>query len=271
MTSISIKKFYPAAVPLKHLIKYFWVFDNPGPITLCHHLLPVNNIDVIFNFLSPITFEQNGNSFEPPGNIFFFGFKDKHILMKQQGAILTIGASFFPAGFYPFFGIPVSEFRDHAFALDTILNKTAHEIESRLNETDTIPGKIELLEGFFLEQLDQNTQMPLGTNKLLSHFSSSGMNIDDFCLTNEVHPRKFERLFNKYIGTTPKLFSRISRFQVTLTNLTKKQPKSLTTLAHELEFYDQPHFINDFKSFTGVSPSKFIKEKKSFKQIVKNS
>jgi hypothetical protein len=75
---------------------------------LCHKLLPINNIDIVFNLLSPVTFEQNGMSYEAPSTGFFRGLTKEYILRKQQGAVLTIGVSFFPAGFYPFFGIPVS-------------------------------------------------------------------------------------------------------------------------------------------------------------------
>lgn len=215
-----------------------------------------------------MTFEKNGIIFDTPGNIFFRGLTKEHILMKQQGAVLTIGASFFPEGLYPFFRIPISEFRNDTICLDTILKNVANEIEAKLIHTDTISRKIELLEDFFLDQLDQNALLPLDTYKLLTHFSLSNMSINNFCLINGVHPRTFERLFNKYIGTTPKLFSRLSRFQIILNNLINRQEKNLTTLAHEFEFFDQSHFIKDFESFTGSSPLKFLKEKQSLKQII---
>jgi AraC-like DNA-binding protein len=266
---ISIEKFYPIAKPLKNLIKYFWVFECPSPITLCHKLLPVNNIDIIFNLLSPMKFEKDGITFETPGNIYFRGLTKKHILMKQQGAVLTIGVSFFPAGLYPFFRIPISEFRDKTFSLNTIFKNATQEIESKLIDTDTKSRRIDLLEDFFLDQLDQNALLPLDTYKLLTQFSSSNMSINDFCLRNCVHPRTFERLFNKYIGTTPKLFSRLCRFQIILNNLINSPKKNLTTLAYEFDYFDQPHFIKDFESFSGSSPTNFIKEKQSIRQIIK--
>lgn len=269
--SISIKKFYPRTKPIKKLVKYFWVFEKPGLTTLCHKLLPVNNIDIIFNLLSPMTFVKNGMSNETSDNIYFRGITNKHIIIKQQGAVLTLGASFFPAGFYPFFRIPVSEFRNEILGLDTILKNSVNEIEAKLRGSDSISRKIELLEEFFLELLDQSALLDLNTYNLLHLFYSTDLSINDFCLKNSVHPRTFERLFNKYIGTTPKLFSRLCRFQVLLNNLINRQEKNLTTLAHEFEFFDQPHFIKDFESFTGSSPSKFLKEKKSIKQIIKKS
>jgi DNA-binding CsgD family transcriptional regulator len=60
VTTIQIKKYYPEAKPLKPLIKYFWVFDSNSHIRLNHTILPVNNIDLLFNFLAPMTFEKQG-------------------------------------------------------------------------------------------------------------------------------------------------------------------------------------------------------------------
>jgi AraC-like DNA-binding protein len=216
-------------------------------------------------------FIKKGNTVETPGNIFFRGLTKKHIKMKQQGAILTIGASFFPAGFYPFFRIPISEFRNETFGLDTILKNGADEIEAKLIDTDTISKKIALLEDFFLDLLDQNALLPPDTSRLLTRFSSSNLSINNFCLRSGVHPRTLERLFNKYIGTTPKTFSRLSRFQIILNQLINRQETNLTTLANEFDFFDQPHFIKDFQSLTGSAPLKFIKEKQSIKQISTNN
>jgi AraC-like DNA-binding protein len=267
---IYIKKIYPKATLLKHLIKYFWVFECPQA-NLFHKLLPVNNIDIVFNLLSPIVFIKKGNTVETPGNIFFRGLTKKHIKMKQQGTILTIGASFFPVGFYPFFRIPISEFKNETFDLDTILKNGVYEIEAKLMDTDTISKKIALLENFFLDLLDQNALLSPYTSRLLIRFSSSNLSINDFCLRNGVHSRTFERLFNKYIGTTPKTFSRLSRFQIILNKLINRQETNLTTLANEFDFFDQPHFIKDFQSLTGSAPLKFIKEKQSIKQISTNN
>lgn len=271
MTAIHIKRYYPKAKPLKHLIKYFWVLDSDRPLTLNHKILPVTNIDILFNFLAPMTFERDGQSFETPGNIFFSGLSEHYTLMKQEGFVLTIGVSFFPAGFYPFFKIPVAEFKNDIFGLDAGLGNVAVEIEEKLRETDRISEKIAVLEQFFLGLLDQNALLPFDTGRLLNLFDSSHLGVRDFCRDYGVHARKLERLFNQYVGVTPKRFLRLSRFQAALNRLMGLQQDDLTTVAHELEFYDQPHFIKDFKSFTGSAPRHFLKEKRSVKQIMKLS
>lgn len=269
MDSIDITKFYPRFWQLKNLIKYFWVLDSNQPIVLDHKILPTNNIDIIFNFKTPMTFDKHGVIYSTPGNIYFSGLTGNHTIMKQQGEIQTIGVSFFPAGLYPFFNIPVSEFKNETIGLDAFFNRPVLELEEKLRAIDNIEDRILLLENFFLELLDQNSLLNGDTNKLINHFYFSNMGVNEFCTHYGVHPKKLERLFKKIIGASPKRFLRLSRFQHIVGKILKTPQSDLTTLAYEFNFFDQAHFIKDFKAFSGSSPLNFLKEKRSFKQIMK--
>ncbi|PST81813.1 AraC family transcriptional regulator [Pedobacter yulinensis] len=68
--------------------------------------------------------------------------------------------------------------------------------------------------------------------------------------------RQFERRFKHLTGFRPKLFFRISRFNALLNR--PAQGKLLTQLAHEHGYYDQAHFIHDFKIFSGHSPKAYF-------------
>lgn len=269
MDSINIVRFYPTFKPLKNLIKYFWVLDSHHPIILNHKILPTNNIDIIFNFKAPMTFEKNGVTYSTPGNIYFEGLRGNHAIMKQEGLIQTIGVSFFPSGLYPFFNIPVSEFRNVTIGLDTVLKRLAGELEEKLRAIDSVTDRIFLLQCFFLELLDQDAPLNDDNNKLLNHFYFSNMGINEFCRQHHVHPKKLERLFNRLVGASPKHFLRLSRFQNIIDKILKTPQSDLTTLAHEFEFFDQAHFTKDFKAFSGSTPLSFMKENRSFRQIMK--
>src|SRR5690606_7571917 len=64
----------------------------------------------------------------------------------------------------------------------------------------------------------------------------------------------FEKRFRKVVGTTPKKFASIIRFNSVLDNLT--ETKTLTEICYQYHFFDQAHFIKDFKKFTGGTPGK---------------
>jgi len=78
-------------------------------------------------------------------------------------------------------------------------------------------------------------------------------------LTNGValSHRQFERKFKEHIGFSPKTFARIVRFK-SLLNSYKKGDSTLTKVAYDFGYYDQAHFIEDFKQFSGYSPNTYF-------------
>ncbi len=269
--SVEIKRYYPESPILRPLIKYFWVSDSYGNIDMNHKILPMANIDLILNLSSPISYERNGKTSSTPGNIFFSGLTNKHMMMKQRGRIRLIGASFFPAGFYPFFEIPVSEFKNISVGLDQLLGRGASELEERIHEAGSLTGKLKILEAFLLSRLDRDACRLDDDGKLIRGFTTTALDIGTFCKNFGIHHRTLERRVNRYVGTSPKQFQRLQRFQSALNRLTTMPPRNLTGLAHEFDYYDQTHFIKDFKAFTGTPPSLFLKERQAFMQIMKVS
>ncbi len=69
--------------------------------------------------------------------------------------------------------------------------------------------------------------------------------------------RTFERKFKEYVGLSPKLFSRICRFQTSLKQLKHYNYNKLSDIAFENEYADQSHFIRSFKKFSGLSPNQY--------------
>jgi AraC-like DNA-binding protein len=72
--------------------------------------------------------------------------------------------------------------------------------------------------------------------------------------------RQFQREFSARFGASPKLFSRIVRFQNAL-DAKARLTKSWTDVAHELGYYDQMHMVLDFKEFTGDSPTETLRQR----------
>ena len=71
-------------------------------------------------------------------------------------------------------------------------------------------------------------------------------------------PQQFRRRFNEEVGMSPKEYSRIVRINHVLALLRKKTGSTLTQLTYQLGYFDQAHFIRDFKAVMGDSPKHFI-------------
>tara|TARA_R110000850_G_scaffold190308_6_gene316252 strand:+ start:1617 stop:1982 length:366 start_codon:yes stop_codon:yes gene_type:complete len=70
--------------------------------------------------------------------------------------------------------------------------------------------------------------------------------------------RQLERNFKKQIGVSPKQLGKVIRLQNALKMLLNKKSENLTDIAYESEYFDQAHFIKDFKEFTGINPKEFL-------------
>ncbi len=70
--------------------------------------------------------------------------------------------------------------------------------------------------------------------------------------------RRFIRLFAEEVGLTPKLYGRIVRFQEVLRVIDSGKRVSWARLAAASGYYDQAHFINDFRAFSGMNPTAYL-------------
>lgn len=138
----------------------------------------------------------------------------------------------------------------------------------RLQERATLTEKFLALESELLALLDIGLIADARMESLLGEFAApETVRIDAFCDRHGIHRRTFERLANRIIGTNPMTYLKLNRFRRSLQALLDGGYDSLTEVAHACGYYDQMHFIREFRRFTGSAPSLFLAEKKTVRQI----
>jgi AraC-like DNA-binding protein len=113
----------------------------------------------------------------------------------------------------------------------------------------------------FLSYLVQRNRRNTDTvmDQALLQIQRSGGNISISTLQEQLHisERSLERKFRQHIGLSPKLFSRICRFQASVHQLRNRQFCKLSDIAYEQSYSDQSHLIRAFKEFAGAPPQQF--------------
>lgn len=178
----------------------------------------------------------------------------------------------FPAGgFFELFGvalyshavpglfhIPASELNDQFISPDTLLNAQGNQLTERVILASTTYARIKIVTDYFKARLAQERFDDRGiiqTVKQIRHHKGN-INIVDLAQQLNLSQKQFQRRFKTYSGFNPKLYARVVRFEAILNSYAHYA--NLTEAAYANGYYDQAHFIHDFKSFAGYSPSQFF-------------
>ncbi|NGF55980.1 AraC family transcriptional regulator [Parapusillimonas sp. SGNA-6] len=174
---------------------------------------------------------------------------------------LTI-CCFRASAFYQLFGIPIHLLHDDFIPLEEIIAKHTHQLKDSLAHTICPHEKKKLLDRFFIHLLSKRKLSDLKAIPFIEQIIlcyRGNIQLDRLMRHTNMSPRTVERLFGEYIGMPPKQFCKIVRFNHAFL-LRKYNPKiSWQEIVYECGYYDQSHYINEFRSHMGVSPQKYGK------------
>jgi len=270
MPEIELKKYTPTHPALKKLIKFYWLIHSSKEVNVHGRLIPTNNIDLILNFSRPIQYTNKAQEHKFPA-AHFSGIQSNYRIMAQEGPLDVVGISFHSTGFFPLIKVPLYKFASDVFSMEDISPGFEKQVE-RIGETASIPQRIAILEETLLNRIDLNLLPGKSLDLVMDDFLryADDINIHDYCKAHGINQKTLERFFNKYIGTTPKAFLLRTKFQRAMKGLMVGDFDSLTQLGYSFNYYDQTHFINSFKSFSGKTPARQLKDNDLIFDLLKN-
>jgi AraC-like DNA-binding protein len=185
------------------------------------------------------------------------GISDSFKIFKNSINTGTILVYFTEVGFTRFTSKPAYELFNQSISLENIFDQSRiKETEEKLAFATTDKQRIHIVEQFLLSQLRdiKNDKLIVEAVKLI-YQSKGTIKIRELNEKLFISQSPFEKRFRKLVGTTPKKFASIVRFNSVLNDF--NNIKSLTDICYENNFFDQAHFIKDFKQYTGDTPETF--------------
>jgi AraC-like DNA-binding protein len=242
-------------------VKCYWVLESPKEDTPTRNtIVPDGCMKLIFHYGDLYTYHQeNGSTIVLP-KCFIIGQLTRPYEVEPLGETATFFVCFHPNGFLPFSRIPIKEMENKAVPLEKLFGKEGQEIgESVLNANSTAE-RINLIEAFLFERLtDEKTVDQIVKATVETILTANGQfSVNELSTQNNINRRQLVRKFSSAIGLSPKQLSKTIRIQATLKTLLTTEVSSFTELAYENEYFDQAHFIKDFKEFTGLTPKEFF-------------
>ncbi|MEJ0056024.1 MAG: helix-turn-helix transcriptional regulator [Bacteroidota bacterium] len=190
------------------------------------------------------------------------GLADHSRTFKNSADIGTVLVFFKEAGATPFFRQPLHELFRESVSLDNfMLHSELLCLEEQLAEAKTDAKRIAVVERFLIGRMTHTQPDKLVMEALaLIHKSKGNIRIKDLMDQLHISQSPLEKRFRQAVGTSPKKFASIVRLKNVIRHY--GSAGSLTTLGYQTGFYDQSHFIKEFKAFTGDTPEKFFPGRK---------
>ncbi len=239
---------------LKPYIKYFVVAENEFENE--YKIFPSTGLVIGFQYKGQLATKKDNTESKLESAVITV-ISDGYKVYKNSPGIGIILIYFSEIGFTHFALHPANEFYDLILSLDNIFDKNkVEEVEDKLAIATTDNQRIKVVEQFLLTQLkDIETDKLIIEAVKLIYQSNGTIRVKEINEKLFISQSPFEKRFRKVVGTTAKKFASFVRFNSVLDNMSKT--KSLTEICYENNFFDQAHFIKDFKQFTGDTPEKF--------------
>lgn len=245
---------------LAPLIKCYWTLDIPKEDTPTKNtIVPDGCMKMIFHYGDPYNhYDEKGASIALPRS-FVIGQLTRPYIVQPTGETGTFFVCFHPNGFIPFATFPIKEMENTAVPLEQLFGKNGQILKEAILHASSTVERIHIIEDFLIQRL-RNTKTidNIVKSTIETILTGNGqLSVTELSKQHQVNRRQLVRKFSSDIGLSPKQLSKTIRLQATLKMLLTKDVKSLTDLAYENEYFDQAHFIKEFKEFTGLTPKEF--------------
>lgn len=254
---------YPPHSGLSAFVKCYWTLEVPADLNAARQrIVPDGCIEMAFILGDNIRRYTTADDFilQPRGLV--IGQTIEPFYIEPEGYVNTFAVRFYPYGFAGFVSTPIKSLANTETPLNHLFGEQANTLEQHIIDASGTPERIAIIESFLRERLhDQVTIDNIvrsTVNALLR--SKGGRPISDITENDPAKRRNLERKFLKQIGISPKQLGKVIRLQTALKLLIDHQQESLTALAYESNYYDQAHFIKDFREFTGTTPGDFLND-----------
>ncbi|MES2377268.1 MAG: helix-turn-helix domain-containing protein [Bacteroidota bacterium] len=268
---MEFRKFSPSDI-LKPYVKHYYIFESDLDIEFEDTVFPSGDMEVIFNIGEGSWESSVKNKFLKTPQIELWGQITKPLPIKSKGRHTMLGIKFFTHSAAYFFKDSINVFNDQIIDLSAVIGNDIKTLHAQLFENKSDEAKIVLVESYLLQKLIANEKRSFQINKvagLLASIKNVSLdyNFGHIASKHNITSRYLHKLIYQHTGLSPTSFNKINRFQFSL-NLVAQNRQPLTAIAYDAGYFDQSHFIRDFKTFTGVTPSAYLESTTPVNQLL---
>lgn len=260
------------APPLARFVRSLWHCEN---LRLTHNferVLPSGAAQLIVNLKEDRTrtyLPEKNFACETTSGTVLSGAQMRYCVIDTAETECVVGAVFCPGGTAPFFHLPAHEISDRSISLDLLWGRRASDLREQLLAAPSPHARLETLERLLtlaFQPLSPDAAVDFALQ--VFHHRPDRNSVAAVTDRTGLSARRFIQRFKSSVGLSPKQYCRILRFQSALT-CARTADVDWTRIALDCGYFDQAHFIHDFRDFSGITPTGYRRGRTEFQNHVK--
>jgi AraC-like DNA-binding protein len=262
--------------PLDHFIERLIYFEGMSVPHSLERFLPDGNTEIIIDLAERPQHIYNNITLQKVQTCRYAwvsGVRTQPITIPSGRDSRMLIVAFKKGKAFPFYPFPISELTDIVVEADQVFGRKFCDLREQLLASRSVKRMFHLVETFLLQQADD----ALSTDGAAQCIGYAVANMIHKPTLRRLHQlseeigysqKHFIALFRQQVGVLPKQYLRIMRFQNVVSTVENDESIRWREVALESGYYDQAHFIHDFKTFSGFTPGEYIRRKTSTRNYI---
>lgn len=236
-------------------VAWYWSTVSHDTTRQEQKIIPDGFPEMIFHYGDPYRIKLK-QRWQRQARALLGGQQRKYFFLENTGRSELFGITWKPAALSRLFGLSMTDYTDRVVPLDRVPGPWTPLIRS-LAKCRGLEERIQATENFLRPYLASSTEThPVEKCLTILHEAQGSVTMTQLCDEAGITARQLQRMFQTHVGLPPKYYARILRFNRIFSLIQHSQP-SWADVVVLSGYYDQSHFIRDFKRFTGEDPTAY--------------
>ncbi len=250
--------------PLNQFVESFVYYKDFNPVHSVDRFLPDGNVNVVIDLTDYPKFIYDNHTLkeiQACKQVWFSGIRNHYITIPSGRDSEMFIINFHKGKAYPFVEMPLHLLTDSVVDGDLVMTNEILNMRETLLSLTLVKQKFLFAETHLLNMFGHKLVVNPFVDYAVNHILQKPHQTSIEKVSQKVgfSQKHFIKIFKEHVGLTPKSFLKIIRFQKAIQEIEQSRVADWSSVAFESGYYDQAHFINDFKTFSGFTPTQYLK------------